>query len=154
MQMPTDGPLGWDALFRHNTTLTGGPAPVGCKAMDSPESLKVLFVRSHSSADAKSSGIFRVVSSPVCAGTVRGVPDFLISAGHEQEKSIAANLPHRMFLMTATVLLTAAMLRGLIASIAPVAGQVGRGLDAGPGLVGLLTSIPVLCFAACLPQSR
>jgi len=58
-----------------------------------------------------------------------------------------------MFLMTATVLLTAALLRGLIASIAPVAGQVGRGLDAGPGLVGLLTSIPVLCFAACMPAA-
>ena len=82
------------------------------------------------------------------------MPDFLISSGHEQEKDIAANRQHRMFLMTATVLLTAALLRGLIASIAPVAGQVGRGLDAGPGLVGSLTSIPVLCFAACLPQSR
>ena len=64
-----------------------------------------------------------------------------------------ANLQHRMFLMTATVLLTAALLRGLIASIAPVAGQVGWGLDAGPGLVGLLTSIPVLCFAACMPAA-
>jgi hypothetical protein len=81
------------------------------------------------------------------------VPDFLISAGDEQEKGIAANLRHRMLLMTATVLLTAAMLRGLIASIAPVAGQVGRGLDAGPSLVGLLTSIPVLCFAACMPAA-
>jgi len=56
------------------------------------------------------------------------VPDFLISSGHEQEKDIAANLQHRMFLMTATVLLTAALLRGLIASIAPVAGQAGRGV--------------------------
>ena len=63
------------------------------------------------------------------------MPDFLISSGHEQEKDIAANLQHRMFLMTATVLLTAALLRGLIAPIAPVAGQVGRGLHAGPGLV-------------------
>jgi CP family cyanate transporter-like MFS transporter len=81
------------------------------------------------------------------------VPDFLISAGDEQEKGIAANRRHRMLLMTATVLLTAAMLRGLIASIAPVAGQVGRGLDAGPSLVGLLTSIPVLCFAACMPAA-
>lgn len=55
--------------------------------------------------------------------------------------------------MTATVLLTAALLRGLIASIAPVAGPVGRGLDAGPGLVGLLTSIPVFCFAICMPAA-
>ena len=81
------------------------------------------------------------------------MPDFLISAGGEQEKDIAADPRHRMFLMTATVLLTGAMMRGLIASIAPVAGQVGRGLDAGPGLVGLLTSIPVLCFAACPPAA-
>ncbi|HEX5296733.1 MAG TPA: hypothetical protein VFW50_07080 [Streptosporangiaceae bacterium] len=57
------------------------------------------------------------------------MPDFLISSGHEQEKDIAANLQQHMFLMTVTVLLTAALLRGLIASIAPVAGQVGRGLD-------------------------
>src|ERR1700759_5007054 len=60
---------------------------------------------------------------------------------------------HHLFLMTATVLLSAAMLRGLIASIAPVAGPVGRGLHASPSLVGLLTSIPVLCFAAGMPAA-
>jgi CP family cyanate transporter-like MFS transporter len=81
------------------------------------------------------------------------VPDFLISAGDEQEKDIAANLRHRLFLTTATVLLSAAMLRGLIASIAPVAGPVGRDLHASPSLVGLLTSIPVLCFAAGMPAA-
>ncbi|QAY59321.1 MFS transporter [Microbacterium protaetiae] len=49
------------------------------------------------------------------------------------------------------IILSATMLRGPILSVAPVARTIGADLQVGAGVVGLLTTIPVLCFAVCAP---
>jgi MFS transporter, CP family, cyanate transporter len=54
-------------------------------------------------------------------------------------------------LVAVAVVVTAVLLRGPVVTIAPVAERVGADLGAGAGLVGLLVSIPVLCFAVCAP---
>ncbi|WP_308492056.1 MFS transporter [Microbacterium terrisoli] len=54
-------------------------------------------------------------------------------------------------LLVVVIVLAAAMLRGPILAVAPVAGEIGDDLHVGAGVVGLLTTIPVLCFAACAP---
>jgi CP family cyanate transporter-like MFS transporter len=51
----------------------------------------------------------------------------------------------------AVIVVSAAMLRGPILAVAPVATDIGADLDVGAGVVGLLTTIPVLCFAVCAP---
>jgi MFS transporter, CP family, cyanate transporter len=53
--------------------------------------------------------------------------------------------------VTLTILFTAAVLRSPIVAVAPVAREVGADLDVNAGIVGLLTSIPVLAFAVCAP---
>jgi len=53
--------------------------------------------------------------------------------------------------VTLTILLTAAVLRSPIVAVAPVAREVGADLGVSAGVVGLLTSIPVLAFAVCAP---
>lgn len=54
-------------------------------------------------------------------------------------------------LLVVIIVLSAAMLRGPILSVAPVARTIGADLHVGAGVVGLLTTIPVLCFAVCAP---
>jgi len=60
----------------------------------------------------------------------------------------AAALP---VLLLAGVLLVALNLRGPLVAIAPVVDDLRRDLDVGAGTVGLLTSIPVLCFGLAAP---
>lgn len=50
-----------------------------------------------------------------------------------------------------TIVLTAAVLRSPIVAVAPVARDIQADLDVAAGVVGLLTSIPVLAFALCAP---
>ncbi|WJL94429.1 MFS transporter [Microbacterium sp. ET2] len=50
-----------------------------------------------------------------------------------------------------TIVLTAAVLRSPIVAVAPVARDIQADLDVSAGVVGLLTSIPVLAFAVCAP---
>jgi CP family cyanate transporter-like MFS transporter len=51
------------------------------------------------------------------------------------------------------VLLVALNLRGPLIAIAPVVGELRRDLHVGAGTVGLLTSIPVLCFGLAAPPA-
>ncbi|MBB6390679.1 CynX/NimT family MFS transporter [Microbacterium thalassium] len=53
--------------------------------------------------------------------------------------------------LTAVIVLAAAMLRSPFVAVAPVAGVIGEDLGVTAGVVGLLTSIPVLCFAVFAP---
>ncbi|GAA3756427.1 CynX/NimT family MFS transporter [Microbacterium kribbense] len=64
----------------------------------------------------------------------------------------AARLPVRpLALLTIVVVFAAAMLRGPILAVAPVAREIGSDLGANAAVVGLLTSIPVFCFAIGAP---
>jgi MFS transporter, CP family, cyanate transporter len=54
-------------------------------------------------------------------------------------------------LLLAGVLLVALNLRGPLVAIAPVVGELRADLHVGAGTVGLLTSIPVLCFGLAAP---
>ncbi len=56
-------------------------------------------------------------------------------------------------ILVIVIVLSAAMLRGPILTVAPVARTIGSELDVGAGVVGLLTTIPVLCFAVCAPMA-
>lgn len=49
------------------------------------------------------------------------------------------------------VVLTAGVLRSPIVAVAPVARQIEADFAVGAGVVGLLTSVPVLAFAVCAP---
>src|SRR4051794_38109089 len=60
----------------------------------------------------------------------------------------AAVLP---VLLLAGVLLVALNLRGPLVAVAPVVDDLRRDLDASGGTIGLLTSIPVLCFGLAAP---
>ncbi len=53
--------------------------------------------------------------------------------------------------LTAVVVLTAATLRSPFVAVAPVARTIQADLGVSAGVVGLLTSIPVLCFAVFAP---
>jgi CP family cyanate transporter-like MFS transporter len=54
-------------------------------------------------------------------------------------------------LLLVGLLLVAFNLRGPLVAVAPVADDLRRGLAVGAGTVGLLTSIPVLCFGLAAP---
>jgi CP family cyanate transporter-like MFS transporter len=54
-------------------------------------------------------------------------------------------------LLLAGVLLVALNMRGPLVAIAPVVDDLRRDLGVGAGTVGLLTSIPVLCFGLAAP---
>lgn len=54
-------------------------------------------------------------------------------------------------LLLVGLLLVAVNLRGPLVAVAPVADDLRRGLGVGTGTVGLLTSIPVLCFGLAAP---
>ena len=54
-------------------------------------------------------------------------------------------------LLLAGVVLVALNLRGPLVAIAPVVDDLRRDLDVGAGTIGLLTSIPVLCFGLAAP---
>jgi CP family cyanate transporter-like MFS transporter len=54
-------------------------------------------------------------------------------------------------LLILVIVLAASMLRGPVLAVAPVARQIGADLHVGAGVVGLLTTIPILCFAVCAP---
>jgi len=54
-------------------------------------------------------------------------------------------------LLLAGVLLVALTLRGPLVALAPVVVDLRRDLDVGAGTIGLLTSIPVLCFGLAAP---
>lgn len=56
----------------------------------------------------------------------------------------------RVVLLVA-VLLVAVNRRGAIAGTAPLLPQIRADLELGPGVAGLLTSLPVLCFALAAP---
>ncbi|MGH3096870.1 MAG: CynX/NimT family MFS transporter [Streptosporangiales bacterium] len=55
----------------------------------------------------------------------------------------------RQVLLLAGIALVAANLRPIIGSLGPVLGQVRDTLQLSGTLAGLLTTLPVLCFAAC-----
>jgi len=54
-------------------------------------------------------------------------------------------------LLLAGVLLVALNLRGPLVAVAPVVDDLRRDLQVGAGTIGLLTSIPVLCFGLAAP---
>ena len=54
-------------------------------------------------------------------------------------------------LLILVIVLAAMILRGPILAVAPVARDIGAELSVGAGIVGLLTTIPILCFAVCAP---
>ena len=56
-------------------------------------------------------------------------------------------------LLLAGVLLVALNLRGPLVAVAPVVDDLRRDLHVGAGTAGLLTSIPVLCFALAAPAA-
>lgn len=56
-------------------------------------------------------------------------------------------------LLLFAVLLVAFNLRGAIAAVAPVVPEISADLSLSAGAAGLLTSLPVLCFAAASPAS-
>ncbi|MGH3317102.1 MAG: MFS transporter [Nocardioidaceae bacterium] len=56
-------------------------------------------------------------------------------------------------LLLFAVLLVALNLRGAIAAVAPVLPEISADLSLSAGAAGLLTSLPVLCFAAASPAS-
>jgi MFS transporter, CP family, cyanate transporter len=66
----------------------------------------------------------------------------------QPDRRTAAALP---VLLLAGVLLVALNLRGPLVAIAPVVDDLRRDLHVGAGTVGLLTSIPVLCFGLAAP---
>ena len=68
----------------------------------------------------------------------------------QPDRRTAAALP---VLLLAGVLLVALNLRGPLVAIAPVVDDVRRDLDVSAGTVGLLTSIPVLCFGLAAPAA-
>ncbi|MGY1810421.1 CynX/NimT family MFS transporter [Blastococcus sp. SYSU D00669] len=56
-------------------------------------------------------------------------------------------------LLLAAVLLTGLNLRGAIAAVSPVLPEVRADLGLSPTVAGLLTTLPVLCFAALAPAA-
>ncbi|SFL42912.1 MFS transporter [Geodermatophilus ruber] len=56
-------------------------------------------------------------------------------------------------LLLAAVLLTGLNLRGAIAAVSPVLPEIRAELDLSPTVAGLLTTLPVLCFAALAPAA-
>ena len=56
-------------------------------------------------------------------------------------------------LLLAGVLLVALNLRGPLVAVAPVVGDLRADLHVGAGTIGLLTSIPVLCFGLAAPMA-
>jgi MFS transporter, CP family, cyanate transporter len=68
----------------------------------------------------------------------------------QRERRAAAAVP---VLLLAGVLLVALNLRGPLVAIAPVVDDLRRDLDVGGGTIGLLTSIPVLCFGLAAPAA-
>ena len=56
-------------------------------------------------------------------------------------------------LLLAGVLLVALNLRGPVVAVAPVVDDMRRDLHVGAGTIGLLTSIPVLCFGLAAPPA-
>ncbi|HET6301818.1 CynX/NimT family MFS transporter [Microbacterium sp.] len=56
-------------------------------------------------------------------------------------------------LLVAVIALTAAVLRAPFLAVAPVAREIGMDLGVSAAVVGLLTSIPVLCFAVFAPAA-
>ncbi|MGY1615518.1 MFS transporter [Geodermatophilus sp. SYSU D00691] len=56
-------------------------------------------------------------------------------------------------LLLAAVLLTGLNLRGAIAAVSPVLPEVRADLRLSPTVAGLLTTLPVLCFAALAPAA-
>jgi MFS transporter, CP family, cyanate transporter len=56
-------------------------------------------------------------------------------------------------LTLAAVLLAGLNLRGAIAAVAPVLPELRADLDLSPAAAGLLTTLPVLCFAALAPAA-
>jgi CP family cyanate transporter-like MFS transporter len=57
----------------------------------------------------------------------------------------------RLIVVTVAIILTAFIMRSPIVAIAPVIGQVRADLGISATVAGLLTSIPVLCFAVATP---
>jgi CP family cyanate transporter-like MFS transporter len=66
-------------------------------------------------------------------------------------RTVSTSRPGYAVVLAVVLLLAAAMLRAPFVAVAPIAGVIGAGLQVGPTVVGLLTSIPVLCFAVCSP---
>jgi CP family cyanate transporter-like MFS transporter len=61
--------------------------------------------------------------------------------------------PVRPLLRLVAVLLVALNLRSAIAAVAPILGEVRADLGLTPATAGLLTTLPVLCFALLAPPS-
>lgn len=59
----------------------------------------------------------------------------------------------RTMLLVLVIVLAAAALRAPFLAVAPVARTIGEDLGASAAVVGLLTSIPVLCFAVFSPAA-
>nr|WP_281363943.1 MFS transporter [Microbacterium immunditiarum] len=56
-------------------------------------------------------------------------------------------------MLIAVIVFTAAVLRAPFLAVAPVAREIGMDLEVSAAVVGLLTSIPVLCFAVFAPAA-
>lgn len=69
--------------------------------------------------------------------------------GHRQ--TAARTGTGRLVATIVAIIFAAGMLRTPFVSVAPVAGTIQLDLGVGAAVVGLLTSIPVLCFAVCSP---
>jgi CP family cyanate transporter-like MFS transporter len=76
-----------------------------------------------------------------------------VQVSYEQFRSRGqSRTPVRRWLLLAAVLLVALNLRGPIAAVSPVLSDIQAALDIGGGAAGLLTTVPVLCFALTAPM--
>ncbi|HZI98848.1 MAG TPA: MFS transporter [Actinomycetales bacterium] len=64
-----------------------------------------------------------------------------------------AGVRDRRVLLLVAVLLVAVNLRGAIAAVSPVLPQIRADLGLSPAVAGLLTALPVLCFALVAPAA-
>ena len=59
-----------------------------------------------------------------------------------------------LVLIAAAIVLTALNLRTMVNSVGPVLPELAVGLGLSSGLTGLVTALPVLCFAASATRAR
>ncbi len=86
-----------------------------------------------------------------CSATSTGpTPQVGAARAAEQDGAVPAPPPGGRLLLAA-VLLTALNLRGAIAAVGPVLGGIRADLGLSAAAAGLLTTLPVLCFALLAP---
>jgi hypothetical protein len=103
------------------------------------------------------------VMSELCAscGPPFGIAHHLViappPAGSMEPVTSATTVPARVAaapaLLVAAIVLLAINMRGPIVAVAPVAEAIRADLGVDGGTVGLLTSLPVLCFGLATPPA-